>query len=347
MIEGLLVALHELIPSASIHCKTVHSSGELEKQGFTVQGPKGKAGAFFPAKDQIDIWFALSYGDFAVIHVGREHVPLTRDELSLIGRVPEAIAPLLVCPGPRAFELAQRIAARVSLTTILVAKFLRAGRGVTFWTPMLILEELQQLTFRRYEGHPCTSGFIYTSQPELYEKRLPINQYDFVRFEQPVTMTSNAFEGPASFRYVDGRNSFYLIDNWRKMRGFFVASDSRRFSLVERSSSMHVVPLVQKMPGRVWAGFIGQNNDVDVVTSKSVYLRWNSNRWHFRDKAILTTLLTTQGCSQGLSETISMVCYALSDLRRGTVILIPDRDDVTPQKVGSIVQSIARRLATP
>jgi hypothetical protein len=112
-------------------------------------------------------------------------VPLTREELSLLGHVPQAISGLLISPGSRASELTQRIAARISFATILVAKFLRGGLGVTFWTPTLILGELQQLTFRRYEGYPCTSGFVYTSQPQLYAKRLPIQGYDFVSFDTP------------------------------------------------------------------------------------------------------------------------------------------------------------------
>jgi hypothetical protein len=152
-------------------------------------------------------------------------------------------------------------------------------------------------------------------------------------------MMTNAFEGPASFRYVDGRNSFYLIDNWQRIHGFFVASDYRRFSLLERSSGMHVIPLVQKMPGRVWSGFIGQNDDVDVITSKNIYLRWNGNQWHFRDKSILTSLLKAHGCAPDLSDTVSMVCFALSDLRRGTVMLIPGKDNLVPHVSGSIDNS--------
>jgi hypothetical protein len=57
--------------------------------------------------------------------------------------------------------------------------------------------------------------------------------------------SSETIQKPAA-----GRNSFYLIDNWRKTYGFFVASNPQRFGLIERCSSLYVVPSVKQTPGR-------------------------------------------------------------------------------------------------
>lgn len=335
MIEGLLLVMHELIPSVRVRCQTVNSVRDLRKRGFTRRGVSGEAGAAYES-GEISIWFDLSHGKVCLIRASRENISLTRGEMSLLGRMPDALTGHLVSPGPRAVELAQRIAARLSIGTILLARFLRGGHAGTYWTPVLILGELQQLTFRRYEGHPCTSGFVFTSKPELYLPSLPVPGYDFVHFDNPVTMATGGFDGPASFRYVDGRNSFYLIDNWQKLHGIFVASDPRRFGLIDRCSNLHVLPLVKTKPGRVWAAFVGHNNDVNVLASRDIHLRWDGNYWHMRDRTILTSILAGHGCSSDLAEAISMVCHALSDLRRGTVLLVPNDDNALPKTVGSI-----------
>lgn len=220
-----------------------------------------------------------------------------------------------------------------------MARYLRGGKAITYWTPALVLGELQQLTFRRYEGHPCTTGFLYTSKPKLCFAALPIEEYNFIPFREPVTLRANQLDTPASFRYVDGRNSFYLIDNWQKIHGIIVALDPKRFGMIDRCSLMHVLPLVKTMPGRVWAAFIGQNNDVNVVASGGVHLRWEGSYWRMRDISILTSILATHGCSQDLSNAIAMVCHSLSDIRNGTVLLIPDEIGKLPNSVGSIDSS--------
>ena len=173
MIEGLLLVLHALIPNASIQCQTVSSVAGHKKLGFTKKGLHSDAG-LHNDKGVCSIWFDLSPGTICLLHVSREHITLTRNEAALLGRIPEVLSGLLVTPSTRALQLAQRIAARISLDTILVARYLRGGRASTYWTPALVIEELQRLTFRSYEGNPCTTGFVFSSKPNLYFNKLPI-----------------------------------------------------------------------------------------------------------------------------------------------------------------------------
>ncbi|GAH75651.1 unnamed protein product, partial [marine sediment metagenome] len=259
MVDGILSLIRQLIPSVTIHCETVASVNAPKKQGFNKKGISGNAGLHY-GKNEINIWFDLSNAATCLLRVSREHIPLTKGESEILGRLPDALSGVLVSAAPRSLELAQRIAARLSVATILVSRYLRGGRATAYWTSALILGELQQLTFRRYEGHSCTTGFVYTSKPKLYFARLPIEEYDFIQFIKPVTLKANQLDTPASFRYVDGRNSFYLIDNWQKLHGIFVSSDPKLFGMVDRCSLMHILPLVKTMPGRVWAAFVGQNN---------------------------------------------------------------------------------------
>ena len=339
MIEGLLLVLHALIPSASIQCQTVPSVDSLKKLGFTKKGIHGYAGLYNDKnKGVCSIWFDLSPGAICLLHVSREHIALTQNEAELLGRIPEVLSGLLVTPSIRAIQLAQKIAARISLDTILVARYLRGGNASTYWTPALVIEELQRLTFRRYEGNSCTTGFIFSSKPDLYRNELPI-EYRFIPFKKPVTMNANELENPASYRYVNGQNSFYLIDHWRKIHGFFTAKNSNKYGLIERASCMHILPLTNQMPGRVWAAFVGRNDDVNILASGKVHLRWDRNYWHLRDMSILTSILEKHGCSQKTSDRLAMVCLALSDLRSGTVLLVPDDQSSLPKSVGCIDNS--------
>ena len=338
MIEGLLLVLHSLIPNALIQCQTVSSMASRKKLGRTKKGLHGAAG-FYNDKGVCSIWFDLSHGKTCLLHVSREHVTLTQNEAELLRRIPDALSGLLVIPSTHALQLAQRIAARVSLDTILIARYLRDGHAASYWTPALIIEELQRLTFRRYESSPCTTGFVFSSKPCLYLNKTPIPEYEFIRFEKPVTMKVNKLESPASYRYVNGQNSFYLIDNHQKIHGFFTATDSNRYGLIERASCIHIHPLIRRMSGRVWAAFVGRNDDVNILASGKVHLRWDGNYWHLRDMSILTSILKEHGCSQKNSEQLAMVCLALSDLRSGTVLLVPNDQYSLPKSVGYIDDS--------
>ena len=105
---------------------------------------------------------------------------------------------------------------------------------------------------------------------------------------------------------------------------------------MDRCSNLHALPLVKSRPGRVWAAFVGRNNDVNIIASGEMHLRWDGNYWHLRDRTILTSILNQHGCAIELAEAIALAIYALSDLRSGTVILIPDVDSALPKTVGSI-----------
>jgi len=78
---------------------------------------------------------------------------------------------------------------------------------------------------------------------------------------------------------------------------------------------------------------------VKVVAAGGVHLQWDGNYWHLRDTAVFESILVEHGCSQGLAQQISKVCYALSDLRRGTVLLIPNDPSKVPEPVGAIDNS--------
>lgn len=321
LVEAVRVAVSHLIPGAATRCVIRDASAVTWKDGFRRRGAAGQAGGTYSA-DRFKLRFTLSPTRVCIIEVYRDSMPLTKTEMRVLGRLPDTLAGLLISPSTRGLELAQKICARLSLEHLLLAKFLRDGRASTYWTPAHVLLQLQELTFRRYEGKPCTSGFVYMSQPGQYIPRVAESTYELVAFPRLVRLTGHHFQKPASFRYVDGRNSFYLIDNLQRVHGLLTAKAPERYDIVDRCSHEHIAPLVERMPGRVWAAYVGMNDDVNVHLSGGIHFRWIRNHWHLIDKSILSSILHDHGCDRTLLEALCRSIYALSELRLGAVLLL-------------------------
>ncbi|MFY0529447.1 hypothetical protein ACN28I_41890 [Archangium gephyra] len=334
-IEGVLTAIHELIPSTNVKCRNTTLASLQKERGFNKQGISGHAGGTH-SDNQFTIWINTSGEEAYTIEISRPSTPLTRRELKVLGRLPDALAGLLTPAPSKNLQLAQRISGRLSLEHLLIYKFLRGGHASTYWTPALTITQLQELTYRRYEGTLCTSGFIYTSQPQLYLPRIKNTPYGFTHFPEAIRLAPTHFSSPASFRYVDGKNSFYLIDNLQRIHGIISNTTPKNFGVIDRSSHLHISPLVEQMPGRVWVTYVGNNSDVNIHMSGGIHFRWEKNHWHLRDKSILESILEDHGCSKDLTSTLTSVAYTLSDLRLGAALLIPDDDTRIPKIIGVI-----------
>jgi len=98
------------------------------------------------------------------------------------------------------------------------------------------------------------------------------------------------------------------------------------------------------MPGRVWCGFIGLNDDVQVRTAQGLSLSWRANHWQVRDDTILCALLADAGATMELAELLARTLQAMAELRTGALVLIPDDDNVLPVTVGQIDTSTLASL---
>ncbi len=337
LFDGVLKVIDELIPGVRLQAKSTPSR-RPSTGGFVKKGVAGSAGGTY-SNSSFKFWFDLSESEVGIVEVSRPIIPLTKIEMRVLGRLPEAISGILVSSSSRALELAQRIAGSLSLDRVLMARFLRGGHASTYWTPALVLQLLQELTFRRYEGQRCTSGFVFSSQPSLYTPRVAETSFAFIKFPSVLKVSPLHFEKPASFRYVDGRNSFYFIDNWQRVHGILSCKAPGDYSLIDRGYHRHISPLVETMPGRVWCAYVGSNNDVHVHMSGGIHFHWAGNHWHLRDKSILTSIFEGHGCSTALIEPLASTIYTLSNLRQGAVLLITNDDSRLPSTVGVIDDS--------
>lgn len=275
--------------------------------------------------------------------IGRGSPPFTKAEERLFGRLPKI---LLMAFGGNADEHDQpsQLGALLALDHLLVAQVLRRDISGGLWTPLLILQALIDLTFVRYEGSKATSGVVYTSQPEMFLDALDATAYGFGPFAEPHPFERAFFQTPTSYRYVDGRNAFYLVDNHRRVWGVLRAQQPEKYHLIDRCAGVHLQPLIHKMPGRVWCAFIGLNDDVQVRTGQGLALSWQANHWKVRDEAILRNLFEEAGVISEIAELLARTVHAMSELRKGALLLIPTDEKRLPGTIGQIDTSALASL---
>ena len=338
-VRGIEVALTHLLPSAEVRssaCDDLRKSAYADLIGHQANKEIG----YSRSKKEAVVWFRNYDRIFYIFHVLRDHVPLVKPELKVVQYVPRALRGLMVRASERRdIRLAQRLASILSLEQLLISRYLRGGKANVFWTPAIILSELQQLSYQRYEGAPCTSGVVFCSEASDYLSRLDGEYYQFESFQEPIDFDDRFFQSPASFRYVDGRNAFYFVDNWRKVAGILRCKDPKRFGLIQRSAGEHLSPLLLDNVGRVWAAFVGNNGDVNVQQKNSVVLRWLRNHWHVIYKDHVRTALSVRGVEEKLAALLQNVLFTVSDLRAGALLLVARKPNLLPRVVGTIDNS--------
>ena len=197
---------------------------------------------------------------------------------------------------------------------------------------------LQELAVEKYEGSPCTSGFVFVKRADSYTGHIG-GCYTFEQFKEGIYLNENFFSRPSSYRYIDGRNSFYVVDNWQRVVGILRCTDPSRYSLTDRAINAHITPFFEGIPSKVWVAYIGHNSDVNIVQRGRCQLRWMKSHWHFFDPNIVTSLLLEYGFVESSIDDLLAIIVAISNLRLGTLILIPNDDAATPVVVGSIDNS--------
>src|SRR5262249_27100611 len=143
-------------------------------------------------------------------------------------------------------------------------------------------------------------------------------------------------EKPASYRYVDGKNSFYLIDNSQRVLGILYCAEPSRFSRLDRAIHRHLPFPTRASQWRTWAGYVGNNADVNIVMADGTFLRWLRFHWHLVDRSHLDRILSTYGLGDEVRQHLIAAVFAASDLRMGTVLLIPDSEEYRPRAPGKI-----------
>jgi hypothetical protein len=332
---GIQRIIRRLLPSVSV-TEEVVSEQELRARFPGWKGNYNKISGVILNNHLINLWLKDKINEICVINIRRESLDLTKNERSVFNSFPKTMEGFFPDAEDRAGQTSGKIASRYAFGNILIARHLRGYTAANFWTQALIISELQELSLRRYEGQPCSSGVICVSEISEYIQKIDQALYRLDLFDDEIFIEEGFFENAASYRYVDGRNSFYLIDHWRRIYGVVRIRNPSQFSLVDRADLRHITPLFRPNNGRVAAYYIGRNDDVNIITRKLVHFKWHKLYWHILDRNILFSMLTQFGLMDLEAKLLIATLLAVSELRFGALVLVASKVGQHPIRVGKI-----------
>ncbi len=287
-------------------------------------------------RSKICLWLAENNA-IEAIELERYSYPFSKSELSLFDSFEKALDGTFSDSRMKVSQNASRIGTKYSLGNLIVAHHIRGTAASNFWTISLLLDELQELALLQYEGRPCNSGFIFLSQPNQQLKQIENAGFAIDPFTDTVYLGEQFFEGTISHRYVDGRNSFYVVDNQRHVYGIARIEDPGQYSIYERSAFRHIDRLLEGQNGRMVVAFVGRNKDVIVKAKGKAIFRWHRLYWRAIDLEVMESILSDQTkLPPKEREALKASLLTCSDLRFGTLILVADNIECLPKSIGKI-----------
>jgi hypothetical protein len=320
----------ELIPGVRVTTQLVPTSAILEQ--FMVRQHDARAG-YFRRGEEILIWGHIDAGQSFLFSVTRNEPPLSSRERSFLYLVPDVLTHLLPTGGLAEVQQLQRLSSKMIIGTAIVAKFLQNKRGSGFWPPSFLLSMLQTLVSQDYEGASATTGFLCVAKVAQLDGVGVPEEYEFRRFERPLRLHGDFFQEPISYRYVDGRNAFYVIDRQSDVQGILKIRRPLRWSLVDRVFGRHLAPLISALSGKVWAAIVGNARDIQILTALGPEIRWSRNRWQYLHLEHLRRYIERFTDNRETADFLLRLVFSLSVTRTGSLILIPC-DDTRPEVVG-------------
>jgi hypothetical protein len=326
LLEGFLISIGQLIPNTRV--RVLEAARDL---------PSGAGTSGFSCDDRnARLWFPWRDDEPPLAFaVERDEVGLTDDERLLLELVPASLGDLAEEAASVA-GMALKFSSKIGFGDILVARFLDPSDRDTLNNRVSLFLALQDLSFRYYEDKRCSSGFYYTEDVPGFLEKIGQTNFLFYPFDQPLDFSFGMFDAPASFRYVDGRNSYYVVDRELKLHGIVRLRNPDSYSLVSRLRNQHLRGLLDGMPGNPWVAFVGLREEVYVIVNPDLQIKWSRNHWLLRDRDLIFRVLDRFGLDQGLQELFVSLLFALSEGGIGASILIPDDRDRLPKAVGKI-----------
>ena len=290
---------------------------------------KGKISRIYIKKDDVDC---------LIIEIKRDYLSFSKNEKKILGNIPISINKSgFDWNQTRSEKATQSLLTRIAIPYVIISIFLRAATAPTLDTINRIIMLIEELTNKKYEGDKCTSGIIYTSEInytiQILNKQL---DYQFIKFDNPIDFEDSFFDKPASYRYVDGKNIFYLVSNLSKVYGIVKIHNPYQYSLIERLSGNHISKLIDSFPGRSWIAYNGINDDVCIYKKGNFSFSLNNNKWYYFDYENFELILQKYGINSSVIPLIIKLCISLSKLHKGSLILFPYRNNDIPEITGYI-----------
>lgn len=338
-LRAIAKVVGELLPGANARITTLKSPEDLKEIYPRIVIPANARAGFARSGRNIGLWFS-DYGHIEHIEISRKYFDLTNKEIDLLRAFAKVLDGLYTDSSTRMGQNVSRVSAKYSLGNILVAHILTGKASDGFWSISMALDLLQELALKRYEGKNCSSGFLLVAQPEQQLQKFKQAGLEIDQFQPGTFLSEDFFDGVISHRFVDGRNSFYIVDNLQAVRGVARIKKPGDFSIYDRSSTTHLDTVLDIPNGRLTAAYIGRNSDVVVKSKAKPVLRWNKLYWRAVDVSLIEAAIVSHGGMPPLeAAALSKAILTCSDLRFGTLCLVAKSFNRVPPVFGKIDQS--------
>lgn len=266
----------------------------------------------------------------------RNGLSFTKLERGIFFAIPNICRGLTIDTENNTIHTQQSISSQFSMPYLLISQFMRGTNPSCLGSSVTPLCLLQKLSYSSYEGSPCSSGFLCIKKlsNDIAERINAVPDYTYDPFAKPIFMNIEMFEKPLSYRYVDGKNSFYVIDNQSVIHGIIRIKEPKQFDILDRCSYRHIESL-KRIPGFRWVSYSGMHNDVILHAGRNYTFQWDRSVWRLKDISHLENLLSEYGVDISFAKLLVSVIFSLSELRHGTLILISD-NSCKPDVIGKI-----------
>lgn len=318
----IISTIKRLIPGVHVEY-TLDDTASVRQKYMKADGPQ-RAGHFREG-DMIWLWAEVEDGKSYVFKLSRSLVKFSSRERRMVAFIPDVLEHILPSSGLPEAQQMRRLSGRLVLGSAIVGKFLHNKKGKGFWQPSFLISQLQELSSQNYEGANATSGFIVVPKPNILENDEIKENYQINYFTNGVFLREGFFDDPISYRYVDGRNAFYLINRQSLVFGIARIKKPLDWSLSNRVFGNHLkVILNQASTSHAWAATVGNKRDIQIFTREGPEIRWNQSFWQFVHLNILLKIFEDSGIESQTCERLVRLVFCLSVMRTGSLILIPN-----------------------
>ena len=329
LIDGIFLSLRQLIPFSNIEVKSPEKKS-ADRKISTCQKINSR---------EFIITINSILKNSINVQVKRTRIDFSHNELKILKSIPELIDQLMDTNSTVFYTYILKFCNRISFSDLISAYFLAAGSPDNLWPIINVLLILQELTDQKYEEQTCTSGFVFSLEPDIFIKSLTKTPYQFYPFTTKPKLDFSYFSSPATYRYVDGRNSYYLVDRELNIHGVLRLTNPSSFTLVHRIGNRHLQSLIRDSGQKTLIAFSGIKEDIFVIFNLEQQLKWYKNNWIFRDRSLINTILKQFRFKAVLNEVFINTLFALSELNSGSIILIPENEKNLPRVIGKIDNS--------
>ena len=335
-INAIKQLLLDLIPACEVSYSK-RKKQEWDKQCRVVSTRTGeKAGLLFQSGLAILRIEAEDNESEHALIVSRKRLDFTKTEVRILNAILDVCRSSTLGEELDVVFTQQSISSQFTMPYFVVSSFMRGSNHACLWSSIIGLILLQKLSYKKYEGNTCSSGFLCLKSINntIMERVKQQEDYSFEAFEKPITANDSFFERPLSYRYVDGRNSFYVIDNHENVIGVLMSNSPKSYDIIDRCTFKHIEGL-KSIPGFRWLAYSGMHNDVIVHTKKRIVFQWDQGLWKNRELSLITNIILEFGVDHAFAKILVDVLFTLSELRAGALILLI-QDEELPETIGKI-----------